>query len=179
MTLSLTTSELIAEIQNLKAGDRLLLSGAVYTARDAAHQRLAEMIENNKPLPLKLQNSIIYYCGPAPARPGDVTGPCGPTTSSRMDTFTPLLLSLGVKATIGKGPRSKRVREALREHGAVYLAATGGVAALLSRKVRRVELVAFGDLGPEAIYRFEIIEFPLIVACDAHGNDIFDARRGS
>jgi fumarate hydratase subunit beta len=177
MTISLTTKELVAEIPRLKAGDRVLLSGAIYTARDAAHQRLSEMIANGKPLPLKLQDAIIYYCGPAPARPGEATGPCGPTTSARMDIFTPQLLSLGVKATIGKGPRSKLVRDALKAYGAVYLVATGGVAALLSRKVRQVELVAFGDLGPEAIYRFEVTDFPLIVAADAQGNDIFAARR--
>lgn len=177
MTLSLTVTQLIDEIPRLKAGDLIELTGEIYTARDAAHQRLAEMIQNNKPLPLRLQDAVIYYCGPAPARPGDATGPCGPTTSARMDRFTPLLLSHGVKATIGKGPRSETVKEALKEHGAVYLVATGGVAALLSRKVRGVELVAFGDLGPEAIYRFQVLNFPLIVANDIKGNDIFEMNR--
>ncbi|MHB9154930.1 MAG: fumarate hydratase C-terminal domain-containing protein, partial [Endomicrobiales bacterium] len=136
MTLSLTISQLIEKIPELKAGDRILLSGTIYTARDAAHARLVEIINSGGILPFKLENSVIYYCGPAPARPGSVIGSCGPTTSSRMDACTPLFLSRGVKATIGKGPRSKEVREALKEYKAVYLAATGGVAALMARTVK-------------------------------------------
>lgn len=173
MTTSLSASQLIADIPKLKAGDRILLSGVIYTARDAAHKRLFEMIKGKEALPFDLKNSIIYYCGPAPARPGDAIGSCGPTTSSRMDVYTPALLSMGVKATIGKGPRSDEVKEALKKNQAVYLAATGGVAALLSRKVKKAELVAFSDLGPEAIYRLDVIEFPVIVANDIFGNDVF------
>jgi fumarate hydratase subunit beta len=175
MTLSITASEFIPEIPNLKAGQRILITGIIYTARDAAHKRLTEMICTNQPLPLSLENSIIYYCGPCPAKPGDAIGSCGPTTSARMDAYTPLLLSHGVKAVIGKGPRSVDVRKALKEYSAVYCVATGGVGALLSRKVRKSELVAFGDLGPEAIYRLEVVEFPIIVADDALGNDVFGA----
>lgn len=173
MSISLSTSQLITDIPKLKAGDRILLSGVIYTARDAAHKRLFEMIRGKEALPFELKNSIIYYCGPTPAKPGDAIGSCGPTTSSRMDVWTPILLSLGVKATIGKGPRSEEVKEALKKNQAVYLAATGGVAALLSRKVKKSELVAFKDLGTEAIYRLDIFEFPLIVANDCYGNDVF------
>lgn len=161
-------------VRELKAGEKLLLSGDIYTARDAAHARLADMIERNEPLPIRLENKVIYYCGPAPAKPGYAVGPCGPTTASRMDPFTPLMLSLGVKATIGKGPRSPEVVEALKQYGAVYLAATGGVAALTARLIKSAELVAFVDLGPEAIYRFSVEAFPVIVAVDSHGNDVYN-----
>jgi fumarate hydratase subunit beta len=173
MEYTLTVTELIEKIPQLAAGDSILLSGTIYTARDAAHQRIAALIAAGQPLPFDLNGAIIYYCGPAPAKPGDAVGPCGPTTSARMDSLTPLLLSKGVKATIGKGPRSAAVREALKTNQSVYLAATGGVAALLSKRVRRCDVVAFADLGPEAVYRMEVVDFPVIVAIDAAGNDIF------
>ena len=169
----LTVPELIAEIPRLRAGDSVSLTGSILTARDAAHKRLSDMVARGEQLPVKLENTVIYYCGPAPAKPGDAVGPCGPTTASRMDQFTPFMFSLGVKATIGKGARSAEVIEAQKENGAIYLVATGGVAALLSIKVRKSELVAFGDLGPEAIYRFEVVDFPLIVGVDSQGNSIF------
>jgi fumarate hydratase subunit beta len=168
-----TVDDLIENIPRLRAGDSVLLTGSILTARDAAHKRLADMSGRGEQLPVSLENAVIYYCGPAPAKPGDAVGPCGPTTSSRMDKFTPLMLSLGVKATIGKGARSAEVLEAQKEHGAVYLIATGGVAALLSIKVRKAELVAFGDLGPEAIYRFDVVDFPLIVGADINGKTVF------
>ncbi len=168
--------ELIDNIPRLKAGDSVLLTGSILTARDAAHKRLSDMVSRDQQLPVQLENSIIYYCGPTPAKPGDAVGACGPTTSGRMDQFTPLMLSLGVKATIGKGARSAEVLEALKQYGAIYLIATGGVAALLSIKVRKSELVAFGDLGPEAIYRFDVVDFPLIVGADAQGNSIFEVK---
>jgi fumarate hydratase subunit beta len=173
MAISLVVSELIEQIPSLRAGDDLLLSGTLFTARDAAHKRLAQLINDKQALPLELANAIIYYCGPAPARPGDAIGPCGPTTSARMDPYTPLLLSQGVRATIGKGKRSAQITEACRTYQALYCVATGGVAALLSRKVKRAEIVGFADLGPEAIWRLEVVDFPVTVALDSKGNDIF------
>jgi fumarate hydratase subunit beta len=173
MARSLTIPEFVQQIPALRAGDDLLLSGTLFTARDAAHKRLAQLIADEQPLPLQLADTVIYYCGPAPARPGDAIGPCGPTTSARMDPYTPLLLARGVRATIGKGKRSPQVTEACRTHQAVYCVATGGVAALLSRRVKRSEIVAFADLGPEAIWRLEVVDFPVIVAVDSNGNDIF------
>ena len=175
MALSLTISDLVHQVSSLRAGDDLLLSGTLFTARDAAHKRLAPLVNDKQPLPFDLANAVIYYCGPAPARPGDAVGPCGPTTSARMDPYTPLLLSRGVKATIGKGKRSPSITEACRTWKAVYCVATGGIAALLSRKVTRSEIVAFADLGPEAIWRLEVVDFPVIVAVDSLGNDIFRA----
>lgn len=174
MSLSLAISELIQQIPSLRAGDDLLISGTLFTARDAAHKRLAQLINDKQPLPLPLANAVIYYCGPAPARPGDAVGPCGPTTSTRMDPYTPLLLSQGVRATIGKGKRSASVTDACRAYQAVYGVVTGGVAALLSRKVRRSEIVAFADLGPEAIWRLDVVDFPVTVALDSQGNSVFD-----
>ena len=170
---SLTVEKLISDIGDLKAGDQLLLSGTVYTARDAAHKRIAEMISQGRDLPIDLKNKVIYYCGPCPAKPGYAIGSCGPTTSSRMDPLTPLLLANGVKATIGKGPRALPVIEAMKINKAVYLAATGGAGALYASKVRKASLIAFGDLGPEAVYAFELLDFPVIVANDVYGNDIF------
>ena len=174
MPRSLTIAEFIEQIPALRAGDDLLLTGTLFTARDAAHKRLAQLINDKQPLPLPLANAVIYYCGPAPARPGDAVGPCGPTTSTRMDPYTPLLLSQGVRATIGKGKRSASVTDACRAYQAVYGVVTGGVAALLSRKVRRSEIVAFADLGPEAIWRLDVVGFPVTVALDSQGNSVFD-----
>ena len=172
---SLAISELIQQIPAIRAGENLLLSGTLFTARDAAHKRLAQLIADKKPLPLELANAVIYYCGPAPARPGDAIGPCGPTTSARMDPYTPLLLSQGVRATIGKGKRSAQVTDACRTYKALYCVATGGVAALLSRQVRRSEIIGFADLGPEAIWRLEVVDFPVIVALDTLGNSVFES----
>ena len=170
---NITTEQLIAKIPELKAGEKLLLSGTIYTARDAAHARIAEMLSKKQKLPVDLNNSVIYYCGPSPAKPGLAVGSCGPTTSSRMDSLTPMMMELGVKAFIGKGARSEVVIDSLKKHSALYLVATGGVAALLAEKVKKCEIAAFEDLGPEAIYRMEVKEFPVIVAIDAVGNDIF------
>ena len=175
MALSFAISEFVQQITSIRAGDDLLLSGTLFTARDAAHKRLAQLIADKQLLPLELANTVIYYCGPAPARPGDAVGPCGPTTSTRMDPYTPLLLSQGVRATIGKGKRSASITDACRTYQAVYCVATGGVAALLSRKVKRSEIVAFADLGPEAIWRLEVVDFPVTVALDSQGNDLFSA----
>jgi len=173
MNYSLTTTELIKKIPDLKAGDKILLSGVIYTARDAVHKRIAQLLDRGQSLPLKLDNAIIYYCGPCPARPGKVIGSCGPTTSARMDSLTPLVLSKGVKATIGKGPRSLEVQKALRKYRALYLAVTGGIGALLAQRVKTCEVVGFEDLGTEAVYRLEVENFPVVVALDIYGGNLF------
>jgi len=163
-----------ADVEALQAGDRVRISGVLYTARDAAHGRLFPLIEQGRPLPIDVRGAIIYYTGPSPARPGDVIGSVGPTTASRMDTFTPALLGLGLKGTIGKGYRSRAVKEALRRHKGVYLGAIGGAGAVLSRHVKRVEVVAYEDLGTEAIRRLEVEGFPAIVLYDCHGGDLYE-----
>jgi len=162
-----------ADVERLAAGDRVRITGVLYTARDAAHGRLLPLIEGGDPLPIDVRGQIIYYTGPSPARPGQVIGSVGPTTAGRMDRFTPRLLSLGLKGTIGKGHRSEAVKEALREHKAVYFGAIGGAGAVLSRYVRKVEVVAYEDLGTEAIRRLEVDDFPAIVINDCHGGDLY------
>ena len=169
----LTTEQLISKASELKAGDRILLSGTIYTARDAAHARIAELVKSKQKLPVDFNNAVLFYCGPSGESPCAPIGACGPTTSSRMDFLAPMMLELGVKAFIGKGDRSKAVKEATRKYGAVYLVATGGAAALLGTKVKSGKLVAFEDLGPEAIYKLEVKDFPLIVANDVNGGDVF------
>ncbi|NLZ93865.1 MAG: Fe-S-containing hydro-lyase [Firmicutes bacterium] len=166
-----------ADVLRLKAGDQVLLSGDIYTARDAAHQKLNQLLVQNKELPIQLAGQIIYYAGPAPARPGQVIGPVGPTTSGRMDIFTPMLLKQGLKACIGKGVRSIEVKEALCKYRAVYLAATGGAAALLAQTVLQAKIVAYPELGPEAIHRLTVKDFPVIVINDAYGNDLYEIGR--
>ncbi len=158
--------------RSLRSGERVLLSGTIYTARDAAHRRLVEALERGEsPIPLKDQ--VIYYAGPAPASPGKVIGSIGPTTSGRMDPFTVTLLEKGLRAMIGKGTRSQAVLQAMSDRGAVYFGATGGAAALLARCVRACRIVAYDDLGPEAIRRLEVIDLPLVVAADAWGGDLY------
>ena len=157
------------DITKLKAGDEVLLSGIIYTARDQAHKRLCEYVKQGKKLPIALKGNIIYYCGPTPARKNMPIGACGPTTSKRMDEFTPLLLSKGIIATIGKGSRSKQVVDALKKNKAVYFVAPAGAGAYLSQRVKKAKLIAFNDLGPEAIYELEISDFPVIVAIDSNG----------
>ena len=160
-------------IRALKAGDEVLLSGTIYTARDQAHVRLCEIIKNGDNLPVDLKGQAIYYCGPTP--PGKrVIGACGPTTSGRMDPFTPVLLERGVKALIGKGRRSPEVAKALKRFRGVYLLAPGGAGAFLSEKVKSCRLIAFEDLGPEAIYELVVEDFPLVVGIDASGKDIYE-----
>ncbi len=161
------------QISGLRAGDVVRLTGPLYTARDAAHQRLFALIEAGAELPIPLPGQVIYYCGPSPASPGAVIGAAGPTTSYRMDTFTPELHRLGLKATIGKGNRSARVRLALRSYHAVYFVATGGAGALLAQAIKRAEVVAFPELGPEAIHLLQVEDFPVIVGYDAHGGSAF------
>ena len=162
-----------ADVKALTAGDRVRITGVLYTARDAAHARLLPLIESGQPLPIDVRGQIIYYTGPSPARPGDVVGSIGPTTGGRMDKFTPHLLSLGLKGTIGKGARSQPVKDALREHTGVYFGAIGGAGAVLSRFVKAVQIVAYEDLGTEAIRRLEVEDFPAIVLNDCHGGDLY------
>lgn len=160
-------------IKTLRSGNEVLLSGTIFTARDAAHKRMIELLENGEDLPVDLRGQIIYYVGPCPAKPGHVIGSAGPTTAYRMDLFTPPMLEYGVKGTIGKGPRRDMVKEACIKCGALYLAGIGGASALLAKAVKKVEVVAYGDLGTEAIRRLEVEDFPLIVAYDAHGGDVY------
>jgi fumarate hydratase subunit beta len=161
-------------IERLRSGDRVLLSGIVYTARDAAHARLVQALDSGDQLPFTLNGQTIYYLGPSPAPPGHVIGAAGPTTSSRMDIYTPRLLAAGLKAMIGKGQRSAVVKEAIQRHKAVYLAALGGSGALLSRAIKQVEIIAYPELGPEAVQRLEVVDFPAIVANDIYGGDIYE-----
>ncbi|MCR4622005.1 MAG: Fe-S-containing hydro-lyase [Clostridiales bacterium] len=169
LTLPLTE----ADILSLRAGDCVLLSGVVCTARDAAHKRLVEALDRGADLPIALNNAAIYYCGPAPAPEGWVIGPAGPTTSYRMDAYTPRLIGEGLKVMIGKGQRSKEVMDAIRTHGCVYFAAVGGAAALLSKHITACETVAYEDLGAEAIRRLTLSDFPVAVAADCKGNSIY------
>lgn len=164
------TAEAVAD---LRAGDRVLLQGVVYTARDAAHQRLLQALEAGETLPIPLAGQAIYYCGPAPTPPGHAFGSAGPTSSYRMDPYVPVLCARGLRATIGKGDRDPSVREACREFGALYLVATGGAGALLAACIESAEVVAYEDLGPEAIRRLVVKDFPLVVAYDAHGGSVF------
>ena len=160
-------------IKNMIIGTEVLLSGVIYTARDAAHQKLADLISKGQPLPLEPEGSVIYYVGPSPARPGGVIGAAGPTTSYRMDPYAPLLLENGVKGMIGKGGRSKEVIEACKKYTAVYFGATGGAAALLSKSIEEAEVIAFEELGPEAIRKLKVKDMPLIVINDCRGDDLY------
>jgi fumarate hydratase subunit beta len=161
------------EVEKLKRGDRVLISGVVYTGRDAAHKRLIDLLKAGKDLPFDIRGQIIYYVGPAPAKPGQILGSAGPTTSYRMDAYSPALIEKGLKGMIGKGMRSEAVKEAMKKYKAVYFAATGGAGALLAKRVKKVEIVAYEDLGPEAIRRLEVEDFPVIVVNDVRGNDLY------
>ena len=162
------------DITNLNIGDLVFLSGTIYTARDAAHKRLFESIQKKETVSIPINGNIIYYMGPSPARPGKVIGSAGPTTSSRMDKYTPTLLGLGLKGMIGKGKRSPEVKQAMIENGAVYFAAIGGAGALLSKAIKSAEVIAYEDLGTEAVRRLEVDKFPVIVVIDAKGNDLYE-----
>lgn len=169
----ITTPLSDADVEQLKAGDRVRISGVIYTARDAAHARLFPLLEKGEKLPIDIKGAIIYYTGPSPARPGDVVGSIGPTTASRMDKFTPSLLQHGLKGTIGKGYRGQPVKDALKQHKAVYFGGIGGAGAVLSGYVKKLEIVAYEDLGTEAIRRLEVEGFPVIVLNDSHGGDLY------
>lgn len=161
------------DVRTLKAGDEVLISGVVYTARDMAHKRLRETIEAGKKLPFELAGAIIYFVGPTPARPGRIIGAAGPTTSSRMDAFSPILIAHGLRAMIGKGYRDDRVRDALKKHGAMHLSTIGGAGALLSKHIISAEVIAYEDLGTEAIRKLQVVDFPAVVAYDCHGNSVY------
>ena len=161
-------------VKTLKAGDNVLISGVIYTARDAAHKRLVALIEKGEELPMDIRGQVIYYVGPCPAKPGIAIGSAGPTTSGRMDPYAPILMENGLKGMIGKGRRSDSVRSAMVKWNAVYFAAIGGAGALLSKCVKAAELVAYEDLGPEAIRRLTVEDFPVVVVNDAHGNDLYE-----
>jgi fumarate hydratase subunit beta len=161
-------------IAGLHTGDRLLITGVLYTARDAAHKRLIELIEKGEELPFDLKGQIIYYVGPTPPQPGKPIGSAGPTTSGRMDPYVPSLIERGLKGMIGKGQRSRGVRDAMKKYKAVYLGATGGAGALLSKRIKKAEVIAFPDLGPEAIRRLEVTDFPVRVINDIYGGNLYE-----
>ncbi len=164
-------------LEDLKAGDSVLISGVIYTGRDAAHKRMVEALKNGEDLPFDLKGQIIYYVGPTPPKPGKVIGACGPTTSYRMDPYAPLLIEKGLKGMIGKGSRSKEVIEAMKRFKAVYFASFGGAGALLSETVKEAEIIAYEDLGPEAVRRLVVENFPAVVVNDIYGNDLYEQGR--
>jgi fumarate hydratase subunit beta len=172
-TRSITTPLSDEVVESLHAGDRLLISGTIYTGRDAAHKRLIALVDKGEPLPVDIRGQIIYFVGPTPPKPGEVIGSAGPTTSGRMDAYSPKLLDLGLKGMIGKGSRNEAVKEALKRNKAVYLGATGGAGALLSRRIVAAKVVAYEDLGPEAIRELEVKDFPVVVINDMYGGDLY------
>lgn len=161
-------------IKTLKAGDSVLLSGVIYTARDAAHERMVHNFKNGEVFPIDLENQVIYYAGPCPAKPGEVIGSCGPTTAGRMDAYTPILLDNGLGAMIGKGARNKEVVDAMKRNTVVYLGAIGGAGALIAESIKKAEVIAYDDLGTEAIRRLEVEDLPLVVLIDCEGNDLYE-----
>ena len=173
-TVKLTPPLTDEDVLQLEIGDRVLVSGVIYTARDAAHKRLVDLLAAGKELPVDLKGQILYYVGPSPARPGRVIGAAGPTTAYRMDSYAPTLMRLGVKAMIGKGERVPAVIDAMQEHKAVYLGATGGAGALISRCIKEARVVAFPELGPEAVHRLVVADLPTIVINDCYGRDLYE-----
>ena len=173
----LTTPLTREKLKDLRCGDTVTLTGVIYTARDAAHKRLVELVQAGKPLPFDIQDATIYYVGPTPAKPGQAIGSAGPTTSYRMDAYAPTLIALGETGMIGKGKRSAEVVAAMKEHGAVYFGAIDGAGALLSKCIKKAELVAYEDLGAEAIRRLEVENFPVVVVIDSQGNNLYENGR--
>ena len=163
--------------RTLKAGDACQITGVIYTARDAAHKRLCELVAQGKPLPMDMENAIIYFVGPTPAKPGQAIGSAGPTTAYRMDAYSPALIKMGQTGMIGKGKRSSEVISAMKEHGAVYFGATGGCGALLSKCIKASEIVAYEDLGAEAIRKLTVEDFPVVVIIDSLGNNLYETGR--
>ena len=161
-------------LRGLRAGDSLLLNGVIYVARDAAHKRMVEALDQGKPMPIQIQGQTVYFMGPSPARPGRPIGAAGPTTSGRMDAYSPRLIEQGLKGMIGKGPRSKEVLDAMVQHKAVYLGAIGGAGAIISRSIRKAEVVAYEELGAEALRRLEVQDFPVTVVNDIYGGDLYE-----
>ena len=164
-------------IEELRSGDNVFITGELFTARDAAHKKLIELLEKGEEWPVDLKGQIIYYVGPTPAKPGQATGSAGPTTSSRMDSYTPMMLKCGVKTFIGKGARNEETKRALQKYKGVYLAATGGAGALLAKTIKEVEIIAYPELGPEAIRRLVVENFPATVVNDIYGNDLYEEGR--
>ena len=177
MEYHLSTEELRSRIPELKAGDRVILSGTIYTARDAAHKRFFELLDQGKELPFPLKDAVIYYAGPTPGQQGMAVGACGPTTASRMDAFAPRLLDLGLGAMIGKGERSQEVVDAIVRNGACYFAAVGGAGALIAKCIRTADVIAFDELGCESVKRMTVEGFPLTVAIDSTGGNLFRTGR--
>jgi fumarate hydratase subunit beta len=173
MTKKITSPMSEDVIKGLKAGDQVLISGVVYVGRDAAHKRLVEALDRGDKLPFEVKGQTIYYMGPSPTKPGKVIGSAGPTTSGRMDAYTPRMLEAGLKAMIGKGLRSPEVKEAIKKHKAVYLASTGGAAALIAKSIIKSQVIAYEELGPEALLRLEVKDFPAVVINDCHGGDLY------
>lgn len=175
LTAPLTQSDALS----LKAGDQILLSGIIYTGRDAAHKRLIQLLDEHKPLPFDVKDQIIYYVGPTPAKPGMIFGSGGPTTSGRMDAYAPVLLSLGLRGMIGKGYRNQAVKDAIKAYQGIYFGAIGGAGAYISQCIKECEIIAFEDLGPEAIRRLRVEDFPLTVIIDSQGNDLYEIGRNT
>jgi len=176
-TYNLTTPLSEEDVRKLKAGDVVNLTGVIYTARDAAHKRLVDLIEKGEELPFELEGSVIYFVGPTPPKPGEPIGSAGPTTSYRMDSYSPTLLKHGSRGMIGKGKRSQEVKDACKKYGGVYFGATGGAGALLGKRIKKAEVIAYPELGPEAIRRLEVENFPVTVINDTHGNDLYQMGR--
>lgn len=179
MAISITTPLTQDKVKNLKAGDSCLISGVIYTARDAAHKRLCELVAEGKELPFDVKDAVIYFVGPTPAKPGQAIGSAGPTTSYRMDAYSPILIAQGQTGMIGKGKRGPEVIEAMKKHGAIYFGAIGGCGALLSKCIKKSEIVAYEDLGAEAIRRLEVEDFPVIVIIDAEGNNLYETGKAA
>lgn len=177
MAISVKTPLSHEDSRKLKAGDSVLLTGTIYSARDAAHKRLCELVAQGKELPMEVRDSVIYFLGPTPAKPGQAIGSAGPTTSYRMDAYSPTMIALGQTGMIGKGKRGPEVIAAMKEHGAVYFGAIGGCGALLSKCIKKAEIVAYEDLGSEAIRRLEVENFPVIVIIDSEGNNLYETGR--
>lgn len=173
----ITTPLTEEKVKSLKAGDTVYITGTIYTGRDAAHQRLIDSLTKGEELPFDIKDQIIYYVGPAPAKPGQAIGSAGPTTSYRMDDLTVPLLKLGLNGMIGKGSRSEKVIEGMKEYGAVYFAAIGGAGALIADSIKKSEIIAYEDLGPEAVRKLEVIDFPVIVVIDSEGNNLYETER--
>ncbi len=173
----ITTPLTLEKTRDLHCGDNVLISGVIYTGRDAAHKRLVELLQQGKELPLDVKDAIIYYVGPAPAQPGKVIGSAGPTTSYRMDAYAPALLDIGLKGMIGKGKRSPEVIESMKKNGAVYFGAIGGAGALLAKCIKKAEVIAYEDLGAEAIRRLEVEDLPAVVIIDSEGNNLYEQGR--
>ena len=177
MAIKLTAPLSREDVRKLRSGDSCLISGVIYTARDAAHKRLCELVAQGKPLPLEIKDSVIYYVGPTPAKEGQAIGSAGPTTSYRMDAYSPTLIAQGETGMIGKGKRGPEVIAAMKEHGAVYFGAIGGCGALLSNCIKKAEVIAYEDLGAEAIRRLEVEDFPVVVIIDSEGNNLYETGR--